>query len=763
MLGNPDNIASILSASLDASTRRLNQYQKSCLASSIEGSSVEADSDRHAKRALLVVATCVMLHSRLDAYFDSAQSDRSHRTRKASLCVDDSDPVASYLTAWDLILALDYKPIFETGRAALQSCSPDLAFTTAIRETAKAALAVAGNADGLRHDLMGRIFHTVLDSARYDGSFYTTTAAATLLATLAIRSDMCDWRDPEAVRSLRIADPACGTGTLLMAAAERIRYLSPRTNDEDDLSRMLIERVLSGYDVNLTALHLASAMLGMLSPSTSFSDMRLGHAYLGVDDYGDAYLGSLEFLDTVRMCTPIPFSTHPVSQFVSGDRIVHHEPSDLVIMNPPYTRDSLRHDQFNSLHEQRMKAREKLILSNKPVHLSSIGNAFLVLADYLRKSDSSVVASILPTATATHTSSLAIRQFLSENYHIETIVTSHDPKRIYFSENTTIGEIMLVCRLWTDSEKPKPPTRVINLAVNPSTPPDAISVANAINNNTMDSKGYGIVQEWPSSRIGKGDWGAVQFLSPYLCDKFFELRNGDLFQSTALGNISEWGSANIRGIFNRFTSFVEGGVPALWDHKTDVTQTMFAEPDAYIRAKQGKELIAGKLWDKRRRLMMPARVHLPTVRVFSVRLSQRTLGSAWVPCQPQIDDIADDMLEKAFCAYFNSSIGILALLGNRSNKTLSYPQFSMTNIRSAPIPDFAVIGRDAVHILADAYDEMCERVLMPLPQMENDSVRIALDRAVCQSLSIQVDCAVEIRRHLVNEPSVTNKRYAVKV
>ena len=135
-----------------------------------------------------------------------------------------------------------------------------------MRETAKAALAVAGNIAGLRHDLMGRIFHKVLDTARYDGSFYTSAPAATLLATLAIDEDMRDWNDPDAVASLRIVDPACGTGTLLMAAAERIRDLSPQTRDDDAFAQALIERVLSGYDVNLTATHMAAATLGCYPP-----------------------------------------------------------------------------------------------------------------------------------------------------------------------------------------------------------------------------------------------------------------------------------------------------------------------------------------------------------------------------------------------------------------------------------------------------------------------------------------------------------------
>ncbi len=51
----------------------------------------------------------------------------------------------------------------------------------------------------------------MLDTARYDGSFYTSTAAAALLASLALRDSDGDWSDPNYVAPLRICDPACGT------------------------------------------------------------------------------------------------------------------------------------------------------------------------------------------------------------------------------------------------------------------------------------------------------------------------------------------------------------------------------------------------------------------------------------------------------------------------------------------------------------------------------------------------------------------------
>ena len=295
--------------------RRLDEGQKESLARALDlpkQDKLNNKKDREpwnapAKRALLVIATAVMFNSRLDVHLPDMRPEFDSRLDppqlftgswpplKAQLCANGSNSVVDFLEGWNLILAFDYKPIFETGRAALLSCSPDPAFTGAIEDTAKGALAVSGNIAGMRHDLLGRIFHTVLDSARYDGSFYTTTAAATLLATLAITEEMCDWSNPEAISKLRITDPACGTGTLLMAASERIRELSPQADTESDLAGSLIEQVFSGYDVNLTATHMAATTLGLLSPTTRFRNMKIGRTLLGLDKNGRARLGSLDF------------------------------------------------------------------------------------------------------------------------------------------------------------------------------------------------------------------------------------------------------------------------------------------------------------------------------------------------------------------------------------------------------------------------------------------------------------------------------------
>ena len=793
-LGDPDILAAVLSASLDGAVARLSESQKRDLALTLDlpESTKGNPLDTAAKRALLVIVSAVMFHARLDSHLvGEERRDAPHRwpPALAPVCAEAADPIAAFSEAWTLILRLDYKPIFETALAALSSCPHDLALTAAIRESARAALAVVRNIAGLRHDLLGRIFHTVLDSARYDGSFYTTTPAATLLATLAIADDMCDWQDPEAIARLRITDPACGTGTLLMAAAERIRDLAPKGQDEAPVSTSLIEEVLCGYDVNLTATHMAATTLGLLSPTTYFRQMKIGRAFLGVDHLGVAYLGSLEFLDHQPYLIPWPQAAQAVSQIDSGEEIVQAEPADLVIMNPPYTRDSLRHDQFTPAEESKLKAREKELFANTPVRLSHNGSTFLYLADFLAKEDVGTVAVVLPLVGATNYSTLDIRKYLASRYHIETIVTSHDPQRIYFSENTSIGEMLLICRRWPAEKGPKHATRVVNLAINPATPATAISVAHAITNAEIGD--YGTLQEWPAEKIAAGDWGAVQFLSPYLCAKFADIKSQKLLRSIPLGEIADIGpdgrgirgvflrskmpsiplgeiadigpaGQGIRGVFLRSKMPDEEGRMALWQHDTKRTQSMATTADTHIIAKPRKEHLAESYWSQRGNLLLPTRLFLSTTRMVAVRLRSPGLGSAWVPCRPTETDLGDGLqLEKAICVYLNSSIGILALLGDRSNKKPTYPNISIDDMRKLFVPDFAAIGRDAAPVLAAVYDAHAEDTLLPLPQMDDCPVRRALDEAVIATLGLDREMVATIRRSLAMEPSVTGRRYGV--
>ena len=782
-MGNPDFAAAALSASLDAAVQRLSGRQKQKLAVGMnlppgkKRNHKGQDWDKPAKRALLVVATAVMFHARLDPHMESVKplldARREERTTftgvwpplSATACVDSPDPIQALEDAWDQILALDYKPIFQTGRFTLELGEADPRFVEAVRITSRAALSVVRNIAGIRHDLLGRIFHTVLDSARYDGSFYTTTAAATLLATLALSDNLRDWSSLEDVSNFRITDPACGTGTLLMAAAERIRELSSAGSSSGslggELDKTLIEDVLAGFDVNLTATHMAATTLGLLSPTTQFQDMKIGMTFLGVDEAQTPYLGSLEFLESQPKLVPWP-SSEPTARHVgTGHEIARVDPSDMVIMNPPFTRDSLRHDQFSEVDEGLLKGREDDLFKDGPVHRSGNSGSFMMLADHLLKDEQGTVAAILPLVTATNASSLPIRKFVASKFHIETIVSSHDPERANFSENTKIGEILLVGRRWSGKGE-KPPTRIINLAINPATPSEAISLAHDINENDLAIGDSASIQEWTSERVCSGDWGGVQFLAPFLCEKFAELTAGSIFDSVSLRKVASIGPAGqgIREVFVKSAMPTRDGMKAMWFHKADLITSMQAESDTHIRAKPSKANLASKYWAMRGRLMLPTRIRLNTVRMMAVRLTESGLGSAWVPCRVQLQDGIDPCdAEKVLCVYLNSSLGVLATLGNRSVRVPAYSQLSIDDLGRLVVPDIASLKPRAVEVLVGCFDKLSKSIVRTVVNASACEIRRSFDQSVAAALDIELGLIEGIRNELAAEPSITGKRY----
>jgi len=80
-------------------------------------------------------------------------------------------------------------------------------------------------------------------------------------------------------------------------------------------------------------------------------------------------------------------------------------------------------------------------------------------------------------------------------------------------------------------------------------------------------------------------------------------------------------------------------------------------------------------------------------------------------------------------------------------------------MRAIPIPNF-VSEKYARDTLAAIFDDLKDETLLPLPQMNDDPVRIAIDDAVTEALGLDAEWVAMIRRELSREPSVTNRRYA---
>ena len=402
--------------------------------------------------------------------------------------------------AWQAILSIDFHPVFAPALAALKVLNDDDA-REPMRWVAENAVAVADELASLRFDHAGSLYHRLLASAKYDGSFYTNNVSAMLLARLALTEDMVNWSDANALAELKIIDPACGTGTLLMAAMHAIRdrheHSAGAESDSAPLHLALVEDVLYGLDINRHGVQLAACNLTLGNPRVDYSRMNLFTMQHGPQPNGTAKAGSLEFLATAKdrrdiasLAVPLPTTGELDAERAEPGAAPSKSLTgqfDLVIMNPPFTRNDIRNRQYKPQHRRSLQKREieiakflgdRDLSAFRAINQTSVSTFFSPLADVLLKNAAASLAKVAPTTALTNVSGIPERKFLAERFQIETIVTSHDPKRINFSENTFIHESLIVARRPGDE---RAPTRFISLAHMPQDTHEAILLSDLIN------------------------------------------------------------------------------------------------------------------------------------------------------------------------------------------------------------------------------------------------------------------------------------------
>ena len=375
------------------------------------------------------------------------------------------------------------------------------------------------------------------------------------------------------------------------------------------------------------------------------------------------------------------------------------------------------------------------------------------------------LAKALPLSAATGWAFMELRQFLAEAFHVDLIVSFHDPGRPGFSGNGEMPQVLAVCKP-RDSVGDEPSvTRAINLSRNPSTPEDARAVGSgirkAIESGAECAPGCGTVQAIEFREIDEGDWGAVHFLSPLLRKRFRQLRDCDNFRKVYLGAIADIGPTGrtVRDAFTPEPSIAADASEyrAFWGHGSDSAQTMRAKAVTAILAKPGKLVSADGCWERRSRLLLPGEPYLPSVRPMVVRLDEPTLGSMWTNCRIRMPDYEKAEYEKALCVYLNSTVGILAMLGGFTrSKELNHRRSTEKGWEMLAVPDFAHHDA-ALKALAAAFDDLSDLELSPLPQSVTCPVRNAIDAAVCETLGISDELVRSNGRHLVAEPSVTGE------
>ena len=617
--------------------------------------------------------------------------------------------------AWSAILEKDYAPVFRPALVVLGMLHESEAVENAIRALAERANRVADSLSELGYDHAGPLYHRILGSAKSDGAFYTNNISAIMLAQLALTQDMMDWSDAEAVGKLRIMDPACGTGTLLMAALQTIKarvrestkIQNLRGGGVNVLHKRLVEDVLCGLDINQHAIQLAACNMTLGAPTVDYERMNLVTMPHGPQRDGFPKAGSLEILtaaedaqeDLQAMFAPSKSLKNLDAAQINESKRINFPLHDLdaVIMNAPFTANDNRSKKYGEFGRKLMQRRERDIkkyLANKDglagdvVNANSIATFFTPLADMLLNGKKGTLAKVIPTTGCTNSSSLAARRFLADRFHIETIVTSHDPKRMNFSENTNIHESLLVCRRRANAEER--PTRFISLRVMPETVEEVIEVVGAIQAN--DTGEWFTTIEQPEILVRAGDWRPCQFLDAELVSAAMQLeRDKNLVQLATRHPLGPSGRG-IRGVFSEDET---GDYHVFWGRSKDLRTSMEAIPEKTVRTRDSNS--ANRYRSQAGYVLLASIFDTKSGRLLAIFSEEPGLGSMWVPVQAQSTGKEE---AKALCAWFNSTLGALGFLMFRTKK-LTNPSFSQDALARLQVPDFQRLD---IALLLEAYE-----------------------------------------------------------
>lgn len=259
---------------------------------------------------------------------------------------------------WELILEVNYWPIFHTAGEIVRILPTQLAASilNILWETAE-QLVVGGVSKS--HDLTGVVFQRLIADRKFLATYYTRPSGAALLAGLAmpiqrpIAGD--NWGDADTLSTVRIGDFACGTGTLLSTAYQRLGLLHEiHGGDPKPLHPIMMERGLVGLDVLTVAVHLTAAMLAGSHPDTPFGGECLLTMPYGSYPWG-VCLGSLDLLPPQTSFEIIQAAAENAGgrgarEVLNLVQQVGHERFGLVIMNPPFTRHGAREGDRTEVH-----------------------------------------------------------------------------------------------------------------------------------------------------------------------------------------------------------------------------------------------------------------------------------------------------------------------------------------------------------------------------------------------------------------------------
>ena len=691
------------------------------------------------------------------------------------------------IAEWDNILSINYWPIFHIAKKLLLLIPPIIA-ARLLDSMVKTANSIQEAIK--QNDVAGTVFQRLIADRQTLATYYTRPESTTLAAFLAVPEDL-DWGDPETLKNYRIADYACGSGGLVLAAYRRARDLHRNHGgDPDAVHAHMMQNSLTACDIMPAAVHLTSSLLSSVAPRERYTGTRnVLYPYGGTGEFDNkgkpvVDVGSLELLDisgTKRQAV-LPLNQQMALGATQERRAIEVDMSplsqSLVIMNPPFTTPTNHAADHAKAGNPAFAAfnttqAEQKAMSDKVKRLSTgtisdgnagLGTQFTAIANNMVKPGGHI-ALILPLSAMLGGSDnpsarswLKLRGLLAEKFNDIIVVSIAQAAKIdsSFSADTDMAEVLIVARSLRNGEKPKHLAYFVNLSRRPADKLAAQETARAISKTVAGIARPGTHSDAVVSDIAVATvrlervkptekWTTVRVANVDLTQVAGQIAEGKLrlprrrnpvpIPITGLGNMGRVGPVH---------RDIDGG-PREPDrgpfskHKGAASGTEW--PFLWNQNSKKQESMAvapdshgivkpGKEDEAEAIWRRASRLHINCDFQFNANPTCAVYTeqkSAGGRAWPNFCMQTPEM-EKAACVWLNGTLGLIAYWINSNRSQSGRGGTTVTAIPNIASLDVTRLNAERMQAAVSIYGDLCQEPMLPANEAWRDPVRQELDR-----------------------------------
>ena len=720
---------------------------------------------------------------------------------------------ADVLDEWRKILGVNYWSIFKIASDLLLSVNPPGMAVEALRVMKDTADRLVALGVSQSHDLSGTVFQRLIADRKFLATFYTRPESAALLANLAIPDDG-NWADPERLKDFRIADYACGTGTLIHAAYRRLNQLHwLGGGDPERLHAHMMENALTACDVLPSSVHLTASMLSSSHPRQHYDGSRTIVTPYGKTVQGGVSIGSLDLLGDINVLRPLIPLHDAIAVTGTGEAPAELDvdmppfSQDLVIMNPPFTSGGSDYTEGNPAGlQQEAVPRTRHGLGNPRANVQVgqrvwkgdlcsrlRGNCIVVCGPCQSDGEErgGTIALVLPMTSLQGVSWQKVRQLIAGNYRDVTVLTiaaakQHDQS---FSADTGMAETMIVCR--ESSRAPEKRGLFVSLRRRPESEMEATEIARAISAvregsavRTLEDGPFGgtplfvgderlgevidapLSGDAPWSVAGISDFSVTQAALQLVRGRIWlpQVEAGEAadIPMVALQRACQVGITDNNIVGNgRQTAFelirplsAAPTYPMLWGHDAQREKRMIVEPDSEGQVKLDRVNRAAEIWDTRSHAHHNRDFRFNSQPLTVAFTEDRTIGGRAWP-NVRFDDRAQEVAYTLWC---NSTLGLLCYWWHSSRQQAGRGSMPITAIRSMPTLDVTKLTQTQLSKAEEIFEDMTSAQFLPANEAYRDNSRKELDHRVLTDMLGLPESILEpldlLRLKWCSEPSV---------